>query len=225
MLEGVKHYDNSTSSDQEKAFNLVLLDKFNIRSFSFFYDYSVDNNYDNILNGLTHLEIMIDEKIKEQNYRNLLKNKIETIRTLLKVSKAIYDNSKNSRVPGVKIYTLRGNNKLLKPFFFGFSIDVKKGIVPVFYTPNKNNWYVDKTHLYQIRTGNTFCVSEGYGEFCTYLTNNKCYNILKDNDGTYYYINESGLKKSIPSYLLYLDDESPTCFKTKRCTYSNKPGQ
>jgi hypothetical protein len=225
LLEGVKHYDNSTSSDQEKAFNLVLLDKFNIRSFSFFYDYSVDNNYDNILNGLTHLEIMIDEKIKEQNYRNLLKNKIETIRTLLKVSKAIYDNSKNSRVPGVKIYTLRGNNKLLKPFFFGFSIDVKKGIVPVFYTPNKNNWYVDKTHLYQIRTGNTFCVSEGYGEFCPYLTNNKCYNILKDNDGTYYYINESGLKKSIPSYLLYLDDESPTCFKTKRCTYSNKPGQ
>ena len=77
LLEGVKHYDNSTSSDQEKAFNLVLLDKFNIRSFSFFYDYSVDNNYDNNLNGLTHLEIMIDEKIKEQNYRNLLKNKIE----------------------------------------------------------------------------------------------------------------------------------------------------
>ena len=201
LFEGVKNYtytQGESLSKEEKIKNatlLLLLDKFNIRSFNMFFDSNVNSDYSKILNGLANLRKMIDNKVKGKSYRNILENKIQTIQTLLKFSKAIFDTAKNARIK-IKRYTITGNNRIQ------WTTDRVEGIsvpyIEIFPTNAKDRtghlvYSIDRTHVKYLKTYRYYC--GGYtGEYCW-------------GDVCFYYYREYG----------WYYDYQDVCYGTESC--------
>jgi len=238
LFEGIKNYNytigtNLTREDKIKnATLLLLLDKFNIRSFSMYFDDNVDSKYTNIINGLSALKAMIDDNVKGDSYKTLLKNKINSIKVLLQTSKAIYDAAKDAKI-NIKRYRVNGNNSIAEISARQANLWVPYiEIFPTNATDNKGNplYAIDRTHIKYIKTSNHFC-SQYTNAYCDWWGN--CYRIYTDSRGrTCYnpgYSYGDGYNARQPvcfygkGYYKWGGSVQQVCNKIKTCTFANKP--
>jgi len=236
LFEGVKNYSytiGASLSQEDKIKNatlLLLLDKFNIRSFSMYFDDNVNSEYTNIINGLSALKAMIDDNVKGDSYKTLLKNKIDSIKVLLQTSKAIYDAAKNAKI-NIKRYRINGNNSIAG--MNARQAGLGSPYIEVFPTnatdSHGNHLYaIDRTHVKYVKTGSSYC-SQYTNAYCDWSGN--CYQTYTDSQGrTCYdpgYIYGDGYNVGQP--ICFYGDSywggsvQQVCNQTKSCTLANKP--
>jgi len=156
-------YSVLSDADKQKSFTvLTLLDKFNIRSFTLFYNNRIDEKYSSTMNGLNNLETFIKDTVKSDKYKQILLYKIADIKALLSASKALYNAALTEKI-NIPRYKIIGNNKIARDSDRVASLE--DPYIEYIDTRSTGNYSqllysVDKTHIMLLRPYNYYCANQ-----------------------------------------------------------------